>query len=603
MGHKHDTVSIEKAIVAIKEGGYLLPAIQRKFVWKMDQICVLFDSIMRGYSINTLMMWEITDPKIKNGYKFYNFLRHFTEYHHEKNPPHATSGSDRNFNAIIDGQQRLTAFYIGLYGTFSEKRKRKWAFPYKEENFETKKLYLDLNKPLNPEDDDTLRKYNFRFLTEKQYQDSKSSSAEPDKPHWFYVREILNLPKFDGASTILHEVVIPYLEKVGLSEKKEAEKTLSRLYEVIRSQEIIHYFNETSQEIDRVLDIFIRTNSGGTKLEFADLLVSIAIANWEGDFRGELDDLVNQIRGESIGFEIDRDRILKTCLMLTDANVRFKVQNFKTEQVEKIQEEWENIKECIKATFRLIHQLGINSQSLTSKYIEIPICYYLYKKEELYRSINAPHKNHEQRQKIGQWLYIALLKNVFSGRTDSLLTSIRDVLRDNISNELFPLENIIDRYRGEGGDLRIEKYHIEELLNIHYGDNRCRPLLHLLFPEIDPSKELHIDHLHPSSAFRPEELEQHNLLKEDPELMNFFSEGNRQNLIPNLHLLEGSWNSSKSDKPLAEWIKADGVYLRAQDLLVDEGDLEFKDFKQFYEKRRENLKIKLEELIFKSDRI
>ena len=454
---------------------------------------------------------------------------------------------------------------------------------------------------MDPEDNDAQMKYNFRFLTEKECQDLISSSAESEKPHWFCLHEVLG-EKVDGDSTV-HEVVKPYLHKVGLPENGFAEATLSQLYDVIRSQELIHYFKETSQQIDHVLDIFIRTNSGGTKLEFSDLLTSITVAHWEGDFRKDLDELTQKIREEGVGFEIDRNWILKASLMLTDAEVEFKVQNFKKEQVEKIQKEWADVRECIKATFRFLHKLGIHQEALTSKYAILPICYYLYKKEGLYHSINEPNKHSKERKKIGRWLCMTLLRRVFSRRPDPTLKSIREVLKANIENALFPLENIIERYKNTTKYLHFEEDHVEELLDIRHGDNRCRPLLHLLFPEIDPSKELHIDHLHPSSAFRPEELEQHNLLKEDPELMNFFSEGNRQNLIPNLHLLEGSWNSSKSDKPLAEWIKADGVYLRAQDLLVDEGDLEFKDFKQFYEKRRENLKIKLEELIFKSDRI
>jgi hypothetical protein len=36
----------------------------------------------------------------------------------------------------------------------------------------------------------------------------------------------------------------------------------------VHKEQLIHYFNEKSQEVDHVLDVFIRTNSGGTKLAF-----------------------------------------------------------------------------------------------------------------------------------------------------------------------------------------------------------------------------------------------------------------------------------------------------------------------------------------------
>ena len=500
----------------------------------------------------------------------------------------------------MTGQQRLNAFYIGLHGTYEYKKPyKKWGAEYKPEKFLKTKLYLDLNNHLDPEDNDAQMKYNFRFLTEKECQDLISSSAESEKPHWFCLHEVLG-EKVDGDGAV-HEVVKSYLQKAGLPEKKVAEETLSLLYKVIRSQELIHYSKETCQEIDPILSAFIRTNSSGTKLEFSDLLTSIAVEHWVGDFRTELAGLTKDIREEGVGFEVNRNWILKASLMLTDAEVEFKVQNFKKEQVEKIQKEWADVRECIKATFRFLHELGIHQEALTSKYAILPICYYLYKKEGLYHSINEPNKHSKERKKIGRWLCMTLLRRVFSRRPDPTLKSIREVLKANIENALFPLENIIERYKNTTKYLHFEEDHVEELLDIRHGDNRCRPLLHLLFPEIDPSKEWHVDHLHPQSAFTPKKLEKHDFLSADPELMNFYKE--HWNSIPNLHLLEGSWNLSKKDKTLAEWIKADGVYLDAQKLLVDDGDLEFKNFKQFYEKRRANLKKRLEGLIFKSDRI
>ncbi|MCV5520426.1 DUF262 domain-containing protein, partial [Escherichia coli] len=79
-----------------------------------------------------------------------------------------------------------------------------------------------------------------------------------------------------------------------------------KLYTKIRTENLIHYFNESSQDIDHVLDVFIRTNSGGTKLEFSDLLMSIAVAHWQGDVRRELDELTKNIhQNNEMGFYIE----------------------------------------------------------------------------------------------------------------------------------------------------------------------------------------------------------------------------------------------------------------------------------------------------------
>lgn len=63
-------ITISDAIEFIEERRYLLPAIQRKFVWSSEQIEVLFDSIMRNYPINSFMLWNVTSDNAKNNYKF-----------------------------------------------------------------------------------------------------------------------------------------------------------------------------------------------------------------------------------------------------------------------------------------------------------------------------------------------------------------------------------------------------------------------------------------------------------------------------------------------------------------------------------------------------
>lgn len=44
-------IPIKQALKRIDDGDYVLPAIQREFVWGPDRIAKLFDSLMRGYPI------------------------------------------------------------------------------------------------------------------------------------------------------------------------------------------------------------------------------------------------------------------------------------------------------------------------------------------------------------------------------------------------------------------------------------------------------------------------------------------------------------------------------------------------------------------------
>ena len=603
-GEYEKAITIKDAIDAINQRDYLLPAIQRKFVWSSHQICVLFDSIMRGYPINTFMMWEIKDDGIKNDYKFYEFLKSYCQRFSEENPHVPTNASYKNFRAVIDGQQRLTSLYIGLCGTYAYKKPRVWWPSTRDDRvLPPRKLYLDLKAPLESEDDESLMYYDFRFLTDRQYKDSLA--AETPAHHWLCMHEILRYPNHESSDDVLLDVVMPELEQRGLNGNTFARKTLLKVYDVIRSQRIIHYFNESSQKIDHVLDVFIRTNSGGTKLDFSDLLMSIAVAHWDGDFRKELDDLTQHIhQNTEMGFYIERDWLLKTCLMLTEADVRFKVRNFKGEQVARIQQEWPDIKECITETFRLVRRFGIKPQSLTSRNAVIPICYYLYKKcssgEPLFRKINNLAKCHEQRAVISQWFYMALLKGVFGGQADSILSSMRDVLVKHLTDDTFPLPAIIDRYKATNKDLRFDEETLDKLLETQHGEGRCRALLHLLFPEMNVSEVFHIDHLHPRASFDKKLLNKASFLQDDERLMAFYRDPVHWNAIPNLHLLNHSQNLAKKDRPLKGWLSDQNVHLSPSDLLIENVDLEFTSFKAFYLARREVLKQRLISRVYMS---
>lgn len=606
-GEYEKAITIQEAIAAINAGDYLLPAIQRKFVWSSHQICVLFDSIMRGYPINSFMFWEVKSDGIKNDFRFYEFLRSYCQRFGEENPHKPTNASYKDFKAIIDGQQRLTSLYIGLCGTYAYKQPRVW-WPTAQDDqvLPPRKLYLDLAQPVDSQDNESLMHYNFKFLTDVQYK--AVVAATDSKHHWFCLHEILKMPQVDGGNHIWSKVTKPYLEAHNLQSNEFAADTLGQLYDVVRSQRIIHYFNESSQEIDHVLDVFIRTNSGGTKLDFSDLLMSIAVANWDGDFRQDLDNLISQIHSAGdMGFYMERDWVLKTCLVLTGADVRFKVKNFSAEQVRQIQVSWLEIKACILESLRLVRRFGINAQSLTSKNAVIPICYYLYKKqvgnEPLFKSINNLAKHHEQRDLISRWFYMALLKGVFGGQADTILKSMRDVLDQNMDEPYFPLQQVIDRYTATNKDLRFDDEYIERLLDVEHGEGRCRALLHLMFPEMNATEVFHIDHLHPRSHFTKKHLKTLDYLANDPAKMAFYEPSKYWNTVANLHLLNDSQNMSKSDQPLKEWLEDPTVSLTAASLLVEEADLGFEVFPAFFAARRSALKERLKKRVFISHSI
>ena len=88
--------TIENALRRIESHEYVLPAIQREFVWQPEQVCNLFDSLMQGYPFGEFMLWRV-NPENADLYRWYDFVR---EYHQRDNPhcpgigPHSWKTSD-----------------------------------------------------------------------------------------------------------------------------------------------------------------------------------------------------------------------------------------------------------------------------------------------------------------------------------------------------------------------------------------------------------------------------------------------------------------------------------------------------------------------------
>ena len=281
----YQSITIKQAMCNISSQKYLLPAIQRKFVWESEQIEMLFDSILRGYPINTFMLWKITDDQIKHDYKFYLFIKDYAKKFGENNQDASCQFSEDDFYAVIDGQQRMTSLYIGLAGTYRTKKPNKW-WKDDEETMPKRRLYLELSSELNSDVEiDNEKMYNFKFLSD----DERAEDIKFHQEHfWFKVGDII---KFKSLSDVKD-----YVKENNVPSNGFATETLKKLLDNINNRRLINYFVIDEQNQDKVLDIFIRTNSGGTPLSFSDLLMSIASANWtEFDAREEIQEIKKDI--------------------------------------------------------------------------------------------------------------------------------------------------------------------------------------------------------------------------------------------------------------------------------------------------------------------
>ncbi|WJG11409.1 DUF262 domain-containing protein [Gordonia sp. Swx-4] len=525
--------TIEEMLSAIHTHEYLMPAIQREFVWDADQIIRLVDSLMRGYPVGSFLLWDVKSETAKS-YTFYEFLTHY----HERDYPYAgkaTVPAGAGTTAVLDGQQRLTSLNIALYGSLSEKKKYAWW--NSSDAFPTKHLYLNLVD--DPKDEELGLRYDLRFLTDKE------SAAEPDaEDKWFRVGDILSLSNSGPAMT----------KAIGdrrIADIPAAHQRLYDLYEAVRVLKPMNYFLVTDQDPDKVLEIFVRVNSGGTTLSYSDLLLSMATNQWQDlDAREEVRSLVSELNSNAgRQFSFTKDIVLKTALTISEVDVRFKVSNFTQTNMTKVEKVWPDIKGALLRAATLLQQFGYHERNLTANSVIIPLAHYLHlrKASDSYLDSSADAAD---RLAVQRWVTRSLIKRgIWGSGLDTLLTRIRDVLSTEAQSG-FPAMEIEGAMAASGKSLTFDVAEIDELLNLKYAGQRTFSVLSVLYPGLDLGKKFHEDHIFPKSKFTRKKLTDAGVPQE--KIDDYLS---TVNLLPNLQLLAGTANIEKQDSMPDDWTR------------------------------------------------
>jgi len=576
-------ITVKKAIDNIRKKYYVLPSIQREFVWDTLQIERLFDSLMRDYPISTFLFWKVDKNKIKD-FQFYEFLKHY----HERNSTHnskADLSQEEDVIAVLDGQQRMTSMYIALTGSHAKK------MPYyawnNDKAFPKKHLFLNLLKKA----DDIELEYEFRFL-------SKEETINNDIYFWFEVGKVLD---FTDLSKVMEYLMLNGLmdtSKYTQLQASMALNILNQLFNVIHQKGTISFFLEEGEELDKVLQIFIRINSGGTKLSYSDLLLSIATAQWkEKDAREVIHEFVDEINQIGDGFDFNKDFVLKSCLVLADFNdIRFKVDNFTKANMATIEKKWDKTSSAIKSAIELVSKYGFNRDNLTASTAIIPIAYFIFKNKLEDKILHATSCEND-RKAIIEWLARVLLRGTFGGTPDAIYPVMRTLIIENAGR--FPLSEIIEYYRGKRKSISFSEDDVESILDIQYGQKRAYSALTLLYTSLNYSFKYHQDHIHPKSFFNKRKLGILGIVDEKvkEEYMQRF------NSLPNLQLLQATENIEKKDKHFEVWLnekytnETDKMNYLSLNHIANDTSLKFKNFVVFYDIRRATLKAKLMQLL------
>lgn len=533
-------MTIASALKHVQKNELVLPAIQREFVWKASQVIKVFDSIMRGYPVGSFLSWKV-EPENLVKFKFYGFMKDYSGYNAKHNPV-IDIPTDQARVAVLDGQQRLTSLNIGLRGTYAYKTKNAWS--NKASSYPARKLYLNLLD--EAPDNDAGLKYDLRFLTSDQVHDSMGDATKV----WFPVAEI-----YDAVSAA-QMAMLPVKYAPG---DVGAVEMISRLWEAVHHNASLHFYEEDDQDIERVLDIFVRVNSGGTVLSYSDLLMSIATAQWKTkDARAEVHGLVDALNGLGNGFDFSQDTVLKSGLVLSDiGDVGFKVKNFGAGNMALLEQNWDAISGSLKLAAGLLSDFGLSGGLLTADSVLIPVAYYVHfrKLTEAYRQSDKA-EDRKDRFALRSWVLRSLIvRGVWGSGLDTLLRDIRDVIKREGATG-FPLAAIEYAMAARGKSLAVTDELIDDVLGLSYGGGRTWAVLATLFDHVNTQQQYHVDHVFSQAQLDPKSLK---AVKSDDGSRKFDDQRieelvGKRDLLPNLELLPGMVNIGKSDTEPDTWV-------------------------------------------------
>ncbi len=410
-------------------------------------------------------------------------------------------------------------------------------------------MYLNLKYQPNmdnPEDN-----YQFEFHAKK---------PENDKEHfWFKVGDILEL-----------ESVWNYAKDHGI--EGNALNLLEKLKDAFHNKQLISFFEEKEKNLNKVLNIFIRVNSGGVKLSYSDLLMSILTASFSSDIREKMNELVDALKDKGF-LNVGQDQMLKTCLLLIGKDTTFELKNFNKKNIKEIEDNWEKITESIYNAAKLLENFGYAGY-LGSAYVLSSLAYFYF--------LNSKMNENDKEQAL-KFVRNAQITSYFSNSTDTKLSAIAHSIKEARAFESFN-HNLA---KHQTSPLKITNDAIEEMM-CSSSHARVFPILQILYPNLNyKTTTFHIDHIYPKSKFE----------KENEKLYEW------RDYLFNLQLLEGAENIAKKDKDPEVWLKEEYNNEQAIEEYKEKNyidpklKLEWENIKEFREKREEAIITKLKEVL------
>ncbi|MBI4331015.1 MAG: DUF262 domain-containing protein [Chloroflexi bacterium] len=535
-----------------EDGGFWLPNIQRPFVWSEEQICKMFDSILREYPIGTMLVWK-TKSIIRHRRFIDNWkdTLHLSDFYVPQN--------ERKKCLVLDGQQRLQSMFIGLRGSF-----------------EGKELCFDLLSGEVAAPDDVKYKFKFAYPGAVAFPWVKFKDLIFDTRN---KREVLNGLKA-GAGRALSERELNKLE-----DHLDLVDRTFKIDEAVTYQELDSIDNPALYTEDDVVEIFIRANSGGTKLGKSDLLFSLLNAHWDvADTK--MEDLLDTLNRH--GFAFDRDFVLKTCLVLLGQGARYEVDKFRKAGVrEDIEAKWDEIAKAIQDVLDFVRGKTFIQcdKALPTYLVLVPLVYLRYHYPEAWKKARD----------VDSYLLRCSLAGVFGGVPDNLIDAL---VRKLTESKEFSVDEAFGIIRTQNRTLELSE---ERFFQMGYSSNTIHLLFNLWYRDFNHTPAYdnnlpQIDHIFPQSALRKVKVQ--NPKTGHWDLIKYHEV--QRNQLANCMLLSREENGAggKGDTLPEDWFAGkDRSYLDKHLIPTDPSLWKMERFEDFVEERKKLVRTRFNYLL------
>ena len=373
----------------IDSGFIALPTFQRGYVWNRDQVRALMGSLYRKHPVGSLLVWVTSSEGAAH--------KGFMDL-----PPGVVK-------LLLDGQQRITSLYGIIRGA---------PPPYFDGKAEVLKgLFFHLNSE------------EFSYYAPIRMKDD---------PFWIDVTKLMK------------EGIGPFIEKLSQLDEwtTNSSMLINRLNNIEQIKEIDLHVEEVTgpdKNVDVVVDIFNRVNSGGTKLSKGDLALAKVCAGWP-EARNYMEDEL--VRWADAGFHFDLDWFLRNINTVLTGEARFSALHGVTRN-----EFEDGLKRATKAcdfTLNLISsRLGLDHDRVLFGRYAFPIMTHYVD-----RRGGKVHGSKEE-DKLLYWYLHSALWGRFSGSTESILNHDLELLEELEGG----LDRLITELRVWRGDLTVQPEH------------------------------------------------------------------------------------------------------------------------------------------------